>query len=82
LVENVNFRLPTKKRLVVSFWTLFLISLQPLRIRKKQNHQKCLLMQRYTRVKFENPLLRNLQAGYKGIGRKFGGGRTEKKTEN
>jgi len=38
------FVLPTKKHVIVSFWTF---SQQPQRIKKKQNHQIFLLMQEY-----------------------------------
>jgi len=35
----LNFVLPTKKRVVVSFWTFFQISRQSQRIRKNRSHQ-------------------------------------------
>jgi len=41
------FVLSTEKRLVVSFWTFFLISRQPRRIRKNRDHEKIMLMQGY-----------------------------------
>jgi len=34
------FALPTKKRLIVSFWTFFQISRQSRRIRNNRDHQK------------------------------------------
>jgi len=43
----LTFVLPTEKSLVVSFWTIFQISLELRQIRKIQNHQKFLLMQGY-----------------------------------
>jgi len=43
----LTFVLPTEKRLVVSFWTVFQISRQPKRIRKNRDHQKFLLMQEH-----------------------------------
>jgi len=48
--------LPTEKRLVTSFWSIFQISRQPRRIRKNRDHQKFLLMQGYlSKVKFQFP---------------------------
>jgi len=41
LVKILIFVLPSKNRLVVSFWIFFQISWQPQRIRKCRNHQKC-----------------------------------------
>jgi len=55
LLKHLLKVLPTKKSLVVSFWTLFQISLQPRRIRKNRNHQEFLLMQGYlSKVYLEN----------------------------
>jgi len=47
--------LPTKKCLVTSLWSIFIISRQPRRIRKNRDHRKFLLMQRYLSKNSNSP---------------------------